>query len=1219
MRPYARAPLKLEEHMTHTFKKGLLSLVLVALLVCSCMIFAACGDKDGANATPTGSDSSVVASGDAGNNVTWTVYGDGRLTLTGSPENGAMYNHSAYGTTAPWKEYADQITGVEIADGIITIADAAFSGMKKIVWVQLGSATLEIGKGAFRNCTNLRRLVLPSTVTTLEEGAFAGCFRLWEVQLNEGLTEIGAGAFSGCYSLLSVTLPSTVSASGVASDAFAGCEKLMEVITSASVSAGSSSFGGVAKYATEVHSGATKVKNEGDFVFLGDRLVGYTGTATEITLPATTPTGAALGVVAPYAFYANTTLTSVTVPDNVTTLNAKAFAGCENLATVTLGQKVKTLGEGLFEGCWSLTTLNLNAKDCSKAAAGVFADTALTTVTLGANVEAIPAGIFKNCTTLVQIAIPEKVETIGEGAFEGCTSLAQVTGGEGCEEIEKAAFKNCVKLMSFAFDALPSGAAIREQAFAGCTSLVRVDLTSIKNVGASAFANCSSITGVIIGSSTSIGNEAFRGCYKLVDVVNNNTRLTLTVGSTLNGYVAMYTPFTVGTGSFRLDSVNGFLFMTDAASQSFLVGYEGTSATLALPANYKGGTYRIADYAFYGNSGIATVNVSAGVTAIGKYAFASSMTLKTVNLAQATIDAIGECAFEECTRLQNVNLGTTVATIGESAFRGCSALQTVAIPASVSSLGEYAFANTGLETVTVGGGIDALPAYLFANAKKLANVTLASGIEEIGNGAFVGCVSLKGIALPATLTEIGDYAFYRCEGLKSIVLTNSVSTVGERAFAECVSLYSVTLGTALETVGESAFRGCDKLLEVVNNSSLVLATGEDGPGMLTARAKVVSTGTSAAGEEGDYIYIVLDGDTYLVGYTGTETILTLPSSLNDTAYKILGYAFYDSEITEVTIPTGVLSIGMGAFENSRLTKLNISSVNCSLIGSHAFANTPLTSVEMRNVQVVGSYAFYNCDLLRVVTLSDSVTTLQMGAFADCDILYTVNFGSSPSASKLRAIEAYCFDNCTSLTYLKLADATTSFGTQWVSNCPRLRQISYTNGLNKDFGSSNWNPMSKEIYINKLGDAYNYIHVEGDFVFYYDGNTPTLVGYIGSDAAVVLPDRYKGKAYNIGAYAFYNLDFITSVKLQSGESGIGAYAFADCDGLTSVYIPVKNNAAVDACVFAGCSKQLLVVTGVNSAADVPNTWSADWARYDSENAYQVYYGYTYEQYLSLIGE
>ena len=165
-------------------------------------------------------------------------------------------------------------------------------------------------------------------------------------------------------------------------------------------------------------------------------------------------------------------LTSVTIPNSVTSIGYRAFSASYGLTSVTIGNSVKSIGDYAFIGCDGLTS-----------------------VTIPNSVTSIGSAAFSGCDGLTSVTIPNSVTSIGANAFEGCSGLTSVTIGSGVTSIG-------------------------ERAFVGCSGLTSVTIpNSVTSIEGWAFNGCTGLTSVTIGSGvTSIGEYAFSYCFKLLDV-----------------------------------------------------------------------------------------------------------------------------------------------------------------------------------------------------------------------------------------------------------------------------------------------------------------------------------------------------------------------------------------------------------------------------------------------------------------------------------------------------------------------------------------------------------------------------------------------------------------------------------------------------------------------------------------------------------------------------
>ena len=223
----------------------------------------------------------------------------------------------------------------------------------------------------------------------------------------------------------------------------------------------------------------------------------YTGAGGAVTIPSEVNGIPVVRVGVDWAPVINNSVTSVTIPNSVTSIGSTAFMHCTGLTSITIGNSVTNIGEGAFYCCSSLTSINIPNSVTSIGMAAFYGCTSLTSATIGNGVTIIGMLMFNGCSSLISISIPNSVTSIGWWAFSGCTSLTSATIGNGVTNIGDRAFDNCSGLTSLI---IPNGVtSIGDLAFRGCTSLTSVVIpNSVTSIGKDAFKYCTTLSSVYL-------------------------------------------------------------------------------------------------------------------------------------------------------------------------------------------------------------------------------------------------------------------------------------------------------------------------------------------------------------------------------------------------------------------------------------------------------------------------------------------------------------------------------------------------------------------------------------------------------------------------------------------------------------------------------------------------------------------------------------------------
>ena len=440
----------------------------------------------------------IVASGTCGENLTWTLDSDGKLTISGTGEMEDYYSYSR----SPWDGKRSSVKSVEIRSGVTSIGNYAFYNCY-LTSVTIPNSVTSIGYDAFSGCSSLTSVTIPDSVTRIDSFTFEGCHSLTSVTIGNSVTSIGSYAFWNCDSLTSVTIPDSVTS--IIVSAFLSCSSLTTIA---------------------VNTDNSVYCDIGGVLFSKNHTVLYiypAGKTGSYSIP-NSVTNIGVG-----AFYYCSGLTSVTIPNSVTSIGGTAFRYCDSLTSVTIPDSVTSIGDWAFRDCSSLTS-----------------------VTIPNSVISIGERAFSGCSSLTSVTIPDSVTSIRNSAFSGCSSLTSVTIPDSVTSIGNSAFSSCSSLTSVTIP--NSVTSIGDSAFYECSSLTSVTIpNSVTSIGGWAFSSCTSLTDVYY-TGTEAQWDAISGSGKpnkslvhfnsvmpvLKTLRFDESRYTMTVGSTVN-IGALYT------------------------------------------------------------------------------------------------------------------------------------------------------------------------------------------------------------------------------------------------------------------------------------------------------------------------------------------------------------------------------------------------------------------------------------------------------------------------------------------------------------------------------------------------------------------------------------------------------------------------------------------------------------------------------------------------------
>ena len=371
-----------------------------------------------------------------------------------------------------------RLSEIIIPDTVTTIGLGAFFNCTSLSTVTIGSGVTSIEDNTFYKCpiTSLtnRSTVTPKIeyiraiydkdenkesptiggiYTSIGEGAFMGT-GVKTVVIPANITSIGYQAFDSCDGLTEITIPGTVKS--IESEAFNNCKNLKKVT---------------------INSG---VEHIDETAFSGcpiTDLDNYSGLSFNVAYTSAMYKGESNLVIKDFytiidnrAFQGRKELQSITIPDNIEMIGGYAFEGCKNLSMVNFGHgsKLTSIGPNAFQNCTGLTSITL-PNSVTTIYAAAFSSSGLTSISIPDSVFQIDSQTFMGCTALSNVSIGTGVKTIGNDAFNGCTSLTSVEIPDNVTDIYDSVFEGCSGLTSVTIgEGITS---IGQYAFRGCTSV----------------------------------------------------------------------------------------------------------------------------------------------------------------------------------------------------------------------------------------------------------------------------------------------------------------------------------------------------------------------------------------------------------------------------------------------------------------------------------------------------------------------------------------------------------------------------------------------------------------------------------------------------------------------------------------------------------------------------------------------------------------------------
>ncbi len=918
----------------------------------------------------------------------------------------------------------------------------SFYDATNVTSISLGEGITTLTEGCFKNCTSLTEILIPESITTLEPFVFG-------TGLSSNLKIYCASTASYINSITSSGNDFKWNYNGVMTsyttiyDAYNNMSKTVNGVTykpsengnSARVTNISNSFSGSILEKIVFLGG-----KEYDVEILDSNCLSQNTTLTELTLPESIKTVNA-------GAFSGSVLTKLSVTSSDVVFSTTAFSGCTTLTNLqipyakrnqiinnaSLKTQVKTLG---FTDQFS--TVNDNSFEGYSA---------LESITLPESVTAIGANAFKDCVNLTSLQLSNNITSLGSAFISGCSKITSFVIPSGVTELENNAFENATGLTSIT---IPNTiTSVGTYTFNGCTSLA--DITINANITSFAdymFNNCTSLTSFILPKQIIlVSDTAFNGCSNLETlIIPADTSLNAAVsGTNLNSLKTLYAP---------INAISKLNFSTVDLTELHING--GTETTYNMLSKFRGVTklflgesVTTISNALYTSNGCKIVEFTAtnNLKTIGACAFKNFTKMTTV-LGINGVETIEYDAFYGCSSLANISLPSTLTHVGEEAFYACASIASINLPNSVAHIGKKAFSGVNINTLTIPSsllvgegafaGVQGLTTVNFPNnltkiykemfsGAKLTSITIPNTITEIEDKAFYSCGNLTSVTLKKGIQKIGAEAFYG-SAISTLELPNTITTIGQKAFYNNTSLETVTLSSGLTEISDSMFAFCSKLSEITIPNGVTKIGNKAFLSAKLTSVTIPSTVTEicayAFQQNKSLTTVNVLGNNTTISHAAFSLCSSLTNAMqliNETGYtKILASAFEGLPgVGSFVVPSSVTTIDIDAFKNSDLTQITLNE-GLQTIGSRAFMNTKLSSVQIPSTVTKlgdtfnGDSVFENCTNLQTLTFAEnsSLTIIGTSAFKNCAKLESVHIPKS-----VTTLGGSAFENCTSLNSL----------------------------------------------------------------------------------------------------------------------------------------------------------------------------------------------------------
>ena len=486
----------------------------------------------------------------------------------------------------------------------------------------------------------------------------------------------------------------------------------------------------------------------------------------------------------------------------------------------------------------------------------------------GEPVVAVSTSLTYTCPSLQRIVLAEGVKNIEDGVFKDLDNLTEVSLPEGLVSIGAEAFKDCDSLTELTIpDSVES---IGNNAFSSMDSLAKLNLPAAPvDLASGVITGFNSIGSLALPEGlTELPGDCFQGSYGLTALYIPSS--VVNFPDSFPEWIMVYTP--QGSPAMMWAEKQGLATAAcDSADDMPQISVEQDDLLY---------------YVVY--DGEATlVNTLSGIQYV----------MLPDTLGGAPLTKIRH-AFYQDYEVAYVSVPEGVTEIGNNFCDGCGDLEQVLLPSTLTKIGKYAFND----------------------CYDLTSLTIPEGVQSIGDSFASDCSSLTSVTLPSTLSELPPYFLEYNTSLTSLVVPEGVRTLPSGMLYYCKSLYSLYLPKSVVQI------------EADIPSQVTIYAPEGSPALMWAESNQYAHSaleyptqmpTAELVDDGEFVYILFDGEAFLKEYNSDATTLVMPETLGGAPVtRILEEAISSDYLTSVTVADSVRRIDNGAFyDNDGLENL----------------------------------------------------------------------------------------------------------------------------------------------------------------------------------------------------------------------------------------------------------------------------------------------------------